>query len=380
MAETLAQRHADQLDRHLTTQPATGGRFEHGGQVWLNFASNDYLDLARHPALAAAAAQAAQDYGTGSTASRLIAGTLSLHTELEQALAEQKGYPAALVFGSGYMTNLGIISALAGRNDVVCIDRLAHASIIDAARLSGARLLRFRHNDPADLDRLLTNTPGQRRLVVTESVFSMDGDCAPIADLATVCARHDALFMVDEAHAGGVFGAGLVVRDGLQEQVHLCMGTFSKALGGYGGYVCCSALIRDYLINHARAFIYTTAPPPGVAAAARAALELVHRTPTRGETLLAQADRLRQRLRADGYDTLNSASQIIPVLVGDNGAVTRIADHLRRQRILVGALRPPTVPPGQARLRLSLTSAHSEADLDHLCAALNTAFQHVNPA
>lgn len=357
---------ARQLRRSLRVVESLGGVFRAEGRCWINLASNDYLDLARNPRVKAAAATAAHRFGAGATASRLVTGTLPLHEQLEQELASHKGYPAALLFGSGYMTNAGVIQALVGRRDAVYADRLIHASMIDAVRLSGATLHRFEHNQPDSLATLLRQpTPG-RRLILTEAVFSMDGDLAPLADIAALAGEPEAMLMVDEAHASGVFGpagAGCVVAAGLTASVHCCMGTLSKALGGYGGFVACSDRMRDWLINRARAFIYTTAPPPPVVAAAREALRLLDERPDLGQRLLHHAHQFRDSLHSQGLDTLTSASQIVPVLIGDNDRALRIAARLREDGVIVGVMRPPTVPPGTTRLRCSLSLAQSQDQL-----------------
>ncbi len=333
----------------------------------LNFSSNDYLALARHPAVIAAAERALHAAGAGATASRLVSGTTAWHEALETRLARLKGYPAALLFGSGYLANLGILGALVGRDDQVLADRLVHASLMDAAVLSRAELLRFRHNDAQHLDELLQkNSGGRRRLVVTESLFSMDGDLAPLPELAAVAERHGALLLVDEAHATGVFGSGgsgLVRAHGLESAVNLSMGTVSKALGGYGGFVACSEALRALLVNRARAFIYTTAPPPAAVGAALGALELLEQNPGWGAELLRRAAVFRAALCAAGLDVMQSASQIIPIQVGANARALELAEKLRAAGLLVIAIRPPTVPEGTARLRLSVTLAHSEDDL-----------------
>jgi 8-amino-7-oxononanoate synthase len=333
----------------------------------LNFSSNDYLDLAHHPDVIAAAERTLRAAGAGATASRLVSGTLPLHEELEARLARLKGYPAALLFGSGYLANLGILGALVGRGDTVFADRLAHASLMDAAVLSRAALCRFRHNDPQHLDELLQKASGAgRKLVVTESVFSMDGDLAPLPELAAVAQQHGALLLVDEAHATGVCGpggSGLIREHKLEAAVNLSMGTLSKALGGYGGFVACSAAMRALLVNRARAFIYTTAPPPAAVGAALGALDVLEKNPGWGAELLRRAAAFRGRLRAAGLDVMQSASQIIPVQVGANARALALAEELRAAGLLAIAIRPPTVPEGTARLRLSVTRAHSEGDL-----------------
>lgn len=355
------------LRRSLRVYESTSGVFHSDGKRWVNLASNDYLDMAWHPRLKEAAAMAARRYGVGSTASRLVTGTLTLHEQLEQTLAQHKGYESALLFGSGYMTNAGVIPALVGRHDVVFADRLIHASVLDAVRLSGAKLFRFEHNCAESLKQLLAKDLSGRRLVVTEAVFSMDGDLAPLPEIAAVAAQQGAMLMVDEAHASGVFGphgAGCVRAAALETTVTCCMGTLSKALGGYGGFVACSRSMRDWLINRARAFIYTTAPPPPVVAAAQEALELLQEHPELGPSLLANAQTFRSTLQELGLDTMTSASQIVPIRIGDNALALRVAERLREEGILVGVMRPPTVPPGTARLRCSLTLAHTPELLD----------------
>lgn len=364
----LADLETKSLRRRLPVYESVGGVFTFEGEEWLNLASNDYLDLARHPRLKTAAAVAAEQFGAGATASRLVTGTLPLHEELERALAQHKGYPAALLFGSGYMTNAGVIPALVGRHDAVFADRLIHASMIDAVRLSGANLYRFEHNQPDSLETLLRKPRSGRQLILTEAVFSMDGDLAPLKEIATLAAEHEAMLMVDEAHASGVFGpagAGCVVAEGLTGAVHCCMGTLSKALGGYGGFVAGSGRLRDWLINRARSFIYTTAPPPAVVATAREALRLLDEFPHLGAQLVANARLFREQLQSQGLDTLTSASQIVPILIGDNERALRIAARLREEHIIVGVMRPPTVPPGTTRLRCSLSLAQSPAHLQH---------------
>ncbi len=369
--ETLREQH---LLRALSPMPAAGGKIEIGGKPFLNFASNDYLDLSQHPLVIDAARKALADYGAGSTASRLVSGTLDLHDQLEQKLAAHKGYPAALVFGSGYLANAGIIASLAGDGDAIFADKLVHASVIDAAKLSGAKLIRFRHNDAGHLCELAKKSAGFRRsLVVTESVFSMDGDLAPLAEISAIAKNIGAMFAVDEAHATGVFGpngSGRIRELKLETETNVSMFTMSKGLGGYGGGVACSPVMRNWFINRARSFIYTTSLPPSVIAAAIAAVELLDEHPNWGTELLRRAATFRDALKSRGLDTLESESQIIPVLIGDNEKTMATAKRLREKNILVAAIRPPTVPAGTARLRLSLTLAHSDGDLAHAADAI----------
>lgn len=370
IADELATLREAGLERSTVSYDGTGAVVSAGGQSLLNFSSNDYLGLSRHPRVQAAAVAAITRYGAGATASRLVTGTLDCHHELERGLAALKGYPAALVFGSGYAANVGMISALAGRGDHIIIDRLAHASLVDASVLSRARVHRFHHNDPEHVLGLCRACPaGSRRLIVTESVFSMDGDLAPVAGLAEVAAAEGAMLLVDEAHATGIFGpggAGLVRQAGAEPQVNLSMGTLSKALGGLGGFVACSAEMRAWFINKARSFIYSTALPPAMVGAALGALEVLRGSPGMGAELLAKASRFREALRASGLDVGNSQSQIIPVMVGDNARAVRLHRRLREQGILAIAIRPPTVPRGTARLRLSVRLDHPVEMLDEV--------------
>ncbi|MDT8389009.1 MAG: 8-amino-7-oxononanoate synthase [Lentisphaeria bacterium] len=333
----------------------------HSGQRLINFCSNDYLDLARHPHVLDAAKQAVDTFGAGATSSRLVSGTLTLHERLENRLAAYKHTPAALVFGSGYLANLGAVTALAGHRDTVFADRLIHASLIDAVKLSGAALKRFRHNDPGHLDELLKRSPDNgRRLVITESVFSMDGDIAPLDDISETARRHGALFMVDEAHSCGISHP----TRSLAARPDIIMGTLSKGFGSYGGFIACSTAMRDWLINKARSFIYTTALPPACLGAALGALDVLKDNPGMGDQLLHNARGFRDRLRRGGLDTAGSATQIIPVMIGDNHTTLALAATLRQRNIYCVAIRPPTVPEGTARLRVSVSLGHSVSDLD----------------
>jgi 8-amino-7-oxononanoate synthase len=371
ITERLRDLSKSHLNRHLQAYPEAGGKIRIEGRTYLNFSSNDYLNLARHPDVVAKAAEALQTTGCGATASRLVTGTLALHDELEQKLARHKGYPCALLFGSGFLANVGTIPALMGKNDHVFADKLVHASIVDAITLSRANLYRFRHNDVEHLNELLkgkTTTSG-RKLIVTESVFSMDGDLGPLQDIAHVAERHGAMVMVDEAHATGVFGprgSGLVREWGLESSVNISLGTLSKAFGGYGGFVACSEPVRAFLINHARSLIYSTALPPPVVAAALGALQVIEASCDLGAQLLGNAAAFRNRLEEAGLNTGNSASQIIPVMVGENSKALAISQKLREHGIIAVAIRPPTVPRGTARIRLSVTLAHTKEDLENV--------------
>ena len=366
--------------RTLRVFPESGGKVSLNGTPYLNFSSNDYLNLSHHPALVDTGIRAATDYGAGATASRLVVGTLPLHQKLENMLAHHKGYPDAILFGSGFLTNCGIIPVLAGRNDLIFADRLVHASIIDAIRLSGARLYRFRHNDPDHLEQLLNKHchSQSRSLIITESVFSMDGDIAPLTPIAQLADTYESMLMIDEAHATGIFGqhgSGLVGQYGIQSQVTIAMGTMSKALGGYGGFAACSSEMKQLLLNRSRSFIYTTALPPFCLASAQAAITLLESQEQPGAELLRRAEIFRSTLHHAGLDTLHSESQIVPVVVGENKQAVSLSQQLFDQGIIAIAMRPPTVPEGTARLRFSLTLAHTEEDLERTCDILIACFK-----
>ena len=350
------------------------GRILHQGQSLLDFSGNDYLGLSHHPMLTEAAQRALEALGTGATASRLLSGDLSLHHELERRTALFKGKPSALIFSSGYQANVGLISCLCRRGDRVLCDRLSHASLLDGARLSGAKLERFRHNDVDHLGDLLVKSEGrgQRRLVVTESLFSMEGDLAPLREIVALKERHEFELFVDEAHATGLFaesGSGLAARAGVTDQVDYLMGTFSKALGSFGGYVACDQTAKDYFINACRPFIYSTALPPAVIAANLAALKLVETEPQRRASLARRAERFRGALRAVGIKVLGE-SQIVPVLLADPAHCLAVSRALREEGYWVLPIRPPTVPTGTARLRFSLTYWHGADILDALAQRL----------
>jgi len=346
------------------------------GRRVLLLCSNNYLGLATHPALREAAAQAARDWGVGAGASRLISGSLRLHEMLEDQLAALKGTAAALLFGSGYQANVGAITALVGPDDAVFSDELNHASIIDGCRLSRARVLVYPHNDVEALAALLTRHPARRRLVVTESVFSMDGDHAPLGAICDVADRHGAFVMVDEAHGTGVLGptgGGLVEADGLRERVAVQVGTLGKALGAYGAFVAGSRPLVDLLVNAARSFVYTTALPPPTVAAAAAAVNVLQAEPHRRQQLAANASTLWHGLRDAGLHVSAAPGHIIPVRVGDAERTMRWSEGLLAAAVFAQGIRPPTVPRGTARLRVTVMSTHTAADL----AAAVTAFRLV---
>ncbi|OEY65235.1 8-amino-7-oxononanoate synthase [Marinobacter sp. X15-166B] len=370
----LQQRRQDGLyrKRRLIDGPQQP-RLSADGQPQLAFCSNDYLGLASHPRVRQQLIDAVAEQGVGGGSSHLICGHHQAHHELEQRLARFTGRSAALLFSTGYMANLGVISALAGRGDTIFSDRLNHASIVDGAILSRAKVHRYPHNDLEWLAPRLAQTPGHK-LVVTDGVFSMDGDLAPLRELAGLCRTYNALLMVDDAHGIGVLGrhgGGLVDQLGLSEQeVPLLMGTLGKALGTGGAFVAGPELLIDYLVQKARSYIYTTAMPPALASATCASLDLVAREPERREHVLALVRRFRAGATALGYQLLPSATPIQPILVGDNQTALELSARLEARGILVGAIRPPTVPAGEARLRVTLTASHTEADVQRLLDAL----------
>ena len=344
------------------------------GAELVNFGSNDYLGLAADPRLAAAAAEAADEEGWGSGASPLISGRSRAHARLEEALARFEGAEAAMVFPSGFAANAGTIAALAGPGDVVFADRKNHASLVDGCRLSRADVRVYPHGDWQQLGRLLARTDGDgRRLIVTDSLFSMDGDLAPLVKLADVAERYGAMLLIDEAHATGVFGRegrGVAEQLGVEDRVHVRVGTLSKALGSAGGFVVgCRSLI-EWFIHRARPYVFSTAGPPAAAAAALAALEIVQNEPHRRERLLERAEELCAALCAQGWDVGDSISQIIPVIVGTPGRAVELAAALRERGLFVPAVRPPTVPDGESCLRISLGFAHTPEMIDRLLVAM----------
>ncbi len=377
----LADTKANGLERAARVYPEAGGIIKIDGKEVLNFSSNDYLDLARHPHVIDRSRQALDQYGIGATASRLVTGTLPIHEELETRIAKEKGFEAALVFGSGYMANAGTIPVLAGRDDLIFADKLVHASMIDACKLSGAKLVRWIHNDADALEKRLAQYADHagRKLIITESVFSMDGDIAPLKEIAALAEKYDTMLMVDEAHSSGTFGpngAGLIRELGIENAVTVSMGTMSKAMAGYGGYVACSEKLRSLLVNSARAFIYTTAPPPAVVGAALGALDVFEASPRLGNILQANADYFRSLLHGAELDTLRSESQIIPIVIGDNEKAVAVSHKLREEGIIAAAIRPPTVPAGSARLRISITLAHLVDDLERAAKTIIKTIKH----
>ncbi len=347
-----------------------------GGRRVLLLSSNNYLDLATHPAPCAAARDAIERWGCGAGASRLIAGHTDLHAALEARLATLEGTEAALVFPTGYQANVGAITALVGRGDHVFSDALNHASIIDGCRLSRALVHVYPHRDVRALEALLAAAPpAGRRLIVTDTVFSMDGDRAPLPALVTLAEQYHSSLLVDEAHATGVLGpggAGLAAADGVGDRVAVHVGTLSKALGAMGGFVAGSRRLIELLLNRARSFIYTTALAPAAVAAATAALDVVAAEPERRAAVLANAEHLRTGLRALGFD-LRGDTHVVAVVIGENQPTLALAEALLERDVLVQAIRPPTVPAGTARLRVTPMATHTRAQLDRAIAAFAAA-------
>jgi glycine C-acetyltransferase/8-amino-7-oxononanoate synthase len=367
LQERLAELDSSGLRRRLRlVEGQQGPEVVLDGHPVLLLCSNNYLGLADHPRLRQAAADAALSLGTGAGASRLISGSMSIHAELESRLAEFKGTEAALLFGSGYLANTGAIAALARRGEIVFSDELNHASIIDGCRICRAERFVYRHADLEHLSWGLRKQARQGGLIVTDAVFSMDGDVAPIAELLDLARRHRCLLVVDEAHATGALGpggAGAVAEAGLSAEVDLIVGTLGKTLGSYGAYVCGSAKLVDLLINTARPFIFSTALPPPVIGAALAALTLLDRQPGLVRQLRRNGAILRDALAAQGLEVGASRTQIVPVVVGEARRATALCERALEGGVFAQAIRPPTVPQGTSRLRLSAMANHRADEL-----------------
>jgi 8-amino-7-oxononanoate synthase len=337
------------------------------GRPVLLLCSNNYLGLADHPRVRGAAAEAAMRWGASAGASRLISGNMQPHRRLEERLAEFKGYEASLLFGSGYLANTGTIAALAGRGEVVFSDELNHASIVDGCRLSRAETFVYRHGDLEHLAWGLREAGERASLIVTDGVFSMDGDIAPLQQLSELSRRHRCRLMVDEAHATGALGRGgrgTVAAAGLSKEVDVIVGTLGKALGSYGAYVCGSGELVEYLVNTARPFIFSTAPPPPAAAAALAALELLESHPHRVERLQANAETLRSALTDEGLSVGGSSTQIVPVEIGDAAPTMELSERALERGVFAQGIRPPTVPEGSSRLRFTAMATHRRGELE----------------
>ena len=380
--------HEDLLRRLQIAQPH-GKTIDRLDRQLINLASNDYLALSHHPHLQAAAIEAIRIHGTGCGASRLVSGHLQLHADVESRFAQFKKAEGALIFPTGYMANLAVITSLAGKGDLVCIDKLDHASLLDGAKASGAVVRVFPHRQIRKLDRLLaahhqasrvSANRVPRRFIVTDSVFSMDGDCAPLPALCDLAEKYDAILVLDEAHGTGVLGAngaGLCEHLGVAERVDVVMSTASKALGGLGGIVTASQTIIDTIINRARSFIYTTAATPAQVAAIGAALDVVRDEPWRRRRVLELAGRLRNSLSTIGQLDLRQEdpiTPIVPIVVGCPRAAMDLANHLQAHGLFAPAIRPPTVAPGSARVRISLRADLDDDDIDRLEGAIKAWF------
>lgn len=388
------------LRRRYTLQSPQSAHIVVDGKPYLSFCSNDYLGLANHPQLIAALQQGAAQYGVGAGAAHLVSGHAQSHHELETALAAFIGKPAALVFSTGYMANLGVVQALVGKDDTVFADKLNHASLNDAMLLSRASIKRYHHNDMAQLAQQLAQTQSGRKLIITDAVFSMDGNLAPLPELFALCEQHDAWLLVDDAHGFGVLGEqgrGILhhfsplsnslpergerehplsrMRERARERVNspriIYIATLGKAAGVFGAFVAAEQVVIDTLINHARSYVYTTATPPALASAVLASLRLIEQggeLRTHLQTLIAQ---LRDGMQKLPWSLMPSETAIQPLLVGDNHEALSLSAALRERGIWVAAIRPPTVPQGTARLRITLSAAHSAEDVKRLTETLH---------
>ena len=371
---------AKHLTRRLTPlQSGVGPVVEMAGRQILLFASNDYLGLAMHPEVIRASVEATQRFGAGAGAARLVSGSLPPHQELESALAQFKGTEAALSFSSGYLANIGAIPALIGRDGLILADRLCHASLLDGCRLSAADFRIYRHNDTEQLQSLLAaRRQARRTLIVTDGLFSMDGDLAPLPELSRLAQTYGADLYVDDAHGTGVMGAhgrGTAEHFGLEASIPFQMGTLGKAFGSSGAYLASSSTVIQYLMNTSRSFIFTTAPPPGSAAAATAALRIVQREPERRARLWANRERLFRGLTELGFTLPPSISPIIPILIGNADRALSFAEHLFTEGIYAPAIRPPTVPDATSRIRVTVTSEHSPGQIDQALVSFQRAGQ-----
>jgi 8-amino-7-oxononanoate synthase len=346
------------------------------GKPVLLMCSNNYLGLADHPRVREAAAEAAMRYGAGSGASRLVSGNMTIHRRLEDNLAGFKGSGACLLFGSGYLANAGVVSALAREGDVVFSDALNHASIVDGCRLARADTFVYGHLDADHLEWGLRQAEGRGSLIVTDGVFSMDGDVAPLTEIVELAHRYDARVMVDEAHGTGVLGPegrGAVAAEGLDDEVDLIVGTLGKALGSYGAYVCCDQQMAKYLVNTARTLIFSTALPPPAVAAAMAALELLREQPRRVEKLRRNGAVLREALHESGLSVPGGDTPIVPLIVGDAADAVRASERALERGVFAQAIRPPTVPAGSSRLRLAVMASHTKSELREAAEVLTAA-------
>jgi 8-amino-7-oxononanoate synthase len=344
------------------------------GKPYLAFCSNDYLGLASHPQLITAMQQGARQWGVGAGAAHLVSGHFEPHHQLEQQLAAFVGKPAALLFSTGYMTNLGVVQALVGKGDTVFADKLNHSSLNDAMLLARADVQRYRHGDMAQLAQMLAKTQSGRKLVITDAVFSMDGDIAPLPELLALCEQYDAWLYVDDAHGFGVLGKqgrGSLSHFGLDSPRIIYMATLGKAAGVSGAFVAAEQVVIDTLVNHARSYVYTTATPPSLSVALLQSLQLIEQGDERRTHLQRLIERLRKGLSGLPWQLMPSDTAIQPLLIGDNHLALKLSEGLRERGIWVAAIRPPTVPQGTARLRITLSAAHTESDVQQLVGALH---------
>ena len=368
--EELAALEEQGLRRRLRGVTGSQGRkIVLDGREVLNFCSNNYLGLADDSRLREAAVECIKEEGIGSGASRLICGNMAAHRELEETIARFKGAESCLTFSTGYMANVGIISSIFGRDDMIFCDRLNHASIIDGIILSQAKFKRYPHNDMEALEEMLRAATGfRRRGIITDSVFSMDGDIAPLDKIMELARKYDCLVMIDEAHALGVMGKngkGLAEHFGVEDKIDIQMGTLSKAAGSFGAYCCGSKELIDLLVNKARSFVYTTALPPAVAAASKKAIEIIRDEPALRQELWTNTDYFHKAILAIGFNTLSSVTPIVPIVIGESTVAVEFSKRLLEQGIFVSAIRPPTVPQNTARLRLTVMATHTREDLGY---------------
>ena len=365
------------LYRELNTiEGAQGSRVQIKGKEYIAFCSNNYFGLANHPEIKKAVKDALKKYGWGSGASRLISGNMELHEALECEISGLKKQDSTIVFSTGYMANIGAICSLVSNGDLAICDRLNHASIIDGCRLSGATFRIYPHRNVKKLENILKkSTEYPRKLIVTDTVFSMDGDLAPLPDIVEIARKYNAMVMVDEAHGTGVFGkngAGVVEHYNLNGEIDIIMGTLSKAIGSLGGFVSGNRDLVDYLRNKARTFMYTTALPPAVCAASIAGIKLIQKNHTFRDSLWSNVHYLKERLKLLNLNVISSESPIMPIVIGDAKKAVDVSRFLFDRGILIPAVRPPTVPDKSSRLRITLMSTHTKEDLDELLNALDS--------
>ncbi len=383
MQQELIRLEEEGLTRHLRPLSMCKGKYFFSKQKILNLSSNDYLNLSGNRKVKNAAIKAIKKYKCGTGASPLVSGYFDIHCELENSIASLLGQEECIIWGSGFLANLGILKAIAKRDDYIYADKLVHASLIDGCLLSNANLFRYRHNDLNHLEELIKKSPVKgKKIIVTESVFSMDGDIAPIANLIQIAEKYNALFIVDEAHALGVFGktGGGVCQDlKTNRKPDIIVGTLSKALGSYGGFAACSGMIKKYLVNKARSYIYSTGLPPACAATAQASLNIIQEYPKLGVRTLKKARLFHTILAKAGFRMPPFNSQIIPLHIGDNTKAVKLSKILlERYGLLIPAIRPPTVPVGTSRLRLTVTLRHNNNELLYMARAIEKSARELN--